>query len=69
LQFIINVYVFIKQPVPQALSLAIQQREEVHCGWDRPKKETLDKFFARYPEIPPRSRDALPGAGTMPSMK
>jgi ABC-2 type transport system permease protein len=50
LQFIINVYIFIKQPVPQALSLAIQQREEVHCGWDRPKKETLDKFFARYPE-------------------
>ncbi len=47
---LLNVYVSIKQPVPQALALTIQQREVVHGGWDKPKRETMDKFFALYPQ-------------------
>jgi ABC-2 type transport system permease protein len=47
---LLNVYVAIKQPVPQALELTIKQREVVHAGWDKPKRETMETFFALYPE-------------------
>ncbi len=47
---LLNVYVSVKQPVPQALALTIQQREVVHGGWDKPKGETMEKFFALYPQ-------------------
>ncbi|RNI28305.1 DUF3526 domain-containing protein [Rufibacter immobilis] len=47
---LLNVYVSIKQPVPQALALTIKQREVVHGGWDKPKEETMEKFFALYPQ-------------------
>ncbi|GAB3816909.1 ABC transporter permease [Pontibacter rugosus] len=47
---LLNVYVAVKQPVPQALDLTIKQREVVHGGWDKPKQETMKKFFALYPE-------------------
>ncbi|QCR21607.1 DUF3526 domain-containing protein [Pontibacter sp. SGAir0037] len=47
---LLNVYVAVKQPVPQALALTIKQREVVHGGWDKPKRETMDKFFALYPQ-------------------
>ncbi len=47
---LLNVYVAVKQPVPQALALTIKQREEVHGGWDKPKRETMEKFFAHYPQ-------------------
>ncbi|TXK33301.1 DUF3526 domain-containing protein [Pontibacter qinzhouensis] len=47
---LLNVYVSVKQPVPQALALTIKQREVVHGGWDKPKQETLQQFFARYPQ-------------------
>jgi ABC-2 type transport system permease protein len=47
---LLNVYVAVKQPVPQALELTIKQREEVHGGWDKPKRETMEKFFALYPQ-------------------
>lgn len=46
----LNVYVAVRQPVPQGMELTIKQREEVNAGWDKPKEETLGKFFARYPE-------------------
>ncbi|WP_169788191.1 DUF3526 domain-containing protein [Rufibacter tibetensis] len=45
---LLNVYVFIRQPVPQALALTIKQREVVHSGWDKPKRETMEAFFVRY---------------------
>ncbi|WP_224999192.1 DUF3526 domain-containing protein [Cesiribacter sp. SM1] len=47
---LLNVYVAVKQPVPQALALTIEQREEVHAGWDKPKQETMERFYARYPQ-------------------
>ncbi|WP_299758624.1 DUF3526 domain-containing protein [uncultured Pontibacter sp.] len=47
---LLNVYIAVKQPMPQALELTIKQREVVHGGWDKPKRETMDKFFAIYPE-------------------
>lgn len=47
---LLNVYVAVRQPVPQGLELTVQQREEVHSGWDKPKEEVLQKFFARYPQ-------------------
>ncbi|MFT2009794.1 ABC transporter permease [Pontibacter sp. 13R65] len=47
---LLNVYVAVKQPVPQALDLTIKQREVVHGGWDKPKQETMEKFFALYPQ-------------------
>ncbi|WP_417886633.1 ABC transporter permease [Zunongwangia sp.] len=46
----LNVYVNLKQPVPEALALTIKQREEVHGGWDLPKDETMQRFFSYYPE-------------------
>ncbi|WP_299991482.1 DUF3526 domain-containing protein [uncultured Pontibacter sp.] len=47
---LLNVYIAVKQPMPQALELTIKQREVVHGGWDKPKRETMDKFFALYPQ-------------------
>ncbi|AKD05016.1 DUF3526 domain-containing protein [Pontibacter korlensis] len=47
---LLNVYVAVKQPIPQALELTIKQREVVHGGWDKPKRETMDQFFALYPQ-------------------
>ncbi|RNI21941.1 ABC transporter permease [Rufibacter latericius] len=47
---LLNVYVSIKQPVPQALALTIKQREVVHGGWDKPKHETMEAFFVHYPQ-------------------
>ncbi len=47
---LLNVYVAVTQPVPQALELTIRQREVVHGGWDKPKRETMEAFFARYPQ-------------------
>ncbi|WP_026464422.1 ABC transporter permease [Adhaeribacter aquaticus] len=47
---LLNVYVALKKPVPQALALTIKQREVVHGGWDKPKEETMNKFFSLYPQ-------------------
>jgi ABC-2 type transport system permease protein len=37
-------------PVPEALEVTVRQREGYHQQWDRPKAETMQRFFARYPE-------------------
>ncbi|MEJ8802081.1 ABC transporter permease [Pontibacter sp. H249] len=47
---LLNVYIAVKRPMPQALELTIKQREVVHGGWDKPKRETMDKFFSLYPQ-------------------
>lgn len=36
-------------PVDEGLSLSLQQRQEVHSGWDRPRPQTMERFFERYP--------------------
>ncbi len=47
---LLSVYVAAARPVPQGLALTMQQREAIHGGWDQPKTETMQRFFARYPQ-------------------
>ncbi|WP_140466651.1 ABC transporter permease [Hymenobacter nivis] len=47
---LLNVYVAAARPVPQGLALTVQQREAIHGGWDRPKSETMARFYAAYPQ-------------------
>jgi ABC-2 type transport system permease protein len=47
---LLNVYVTAARPVTQGLALTMQQREAIHGGWDRPKAETMTRFFADYPQ-------------------
>lgn len=37
-------------PVPEAAETAIRQREGYHAKWDEPKKPTMEKFYAAYPQ-------------------
>lgn len=37
-------------PAPEALALAVAQREGYHASWDRPVAETMAAFYTRYPE-------------------
>ncbi|MDX2031239.1 MAG: DUF3526 domain-containing protein [Blastocatellia bacterium] len=37
-------------PVPEAMAVTVDQREGYHRQWDRPKAETMTRFFQRYPE-------------------
>jgi ABC-2 type transport system permease protein len=37
-------------PVPEAFAVTVNQREGYHRQWDRPKAETMQRFFQRYPE-------------------
>jgi len=47
---LLNGYVTAAQPLPQGLALTMQQREAIHGGWDRPKAETMTRFFTDYPQ-------------------
>jgi ABC-2 type transport system permease protein len=47
---LLNLGVAAARPVPQGIELTIRQREEIHAGWDRPKAQTMNRFFARYPQ-------------------
>lgn len=46
----INMIAQIRQPVTEGLRLTLKQREEVHAGWDRPKEQTMQRFFQYYPQ-------------------
>ncbi|MBL8169017.1 MAG: ABC transporter permease subunit, partial [Acidobacteria bacterium] len=37
-------------PVPEAFAVTVNQREGYHQQWDRPKAETMQRFFQRYPQ-------------------
>jgi len=37
-------------PVSKGVELALEQRQQVHTGWDLPKAVTFDKFFRTHPE-------------------
>jgi len=37
-------------PVPDGAELARENREAVHAGWDKPKPDTMRRFFAVHPE-------------------
>ncbi|MBO0358094.1 DUF3526 domain-containing protein [Hymenobacter sp. BT186] len=47
---LLNLGVAAARPVPQGIELTIRQREEIHAGWDRPKAQTMNRFFALYPQ-------------------
>ncbi|UOQ70224.1 ABC transporter permease [Hymenobacter cellulosilyticus] len=47
---LLNLGVAAARPVPQGIELTIKQREEIHAGWDRPKTQTMNRFFALYPQ-------------------
>lgn len=37
-------------PLPEAAETTIRQREGYHAKWDQPKKPTMEKFYAQYPQ-------------------
>jgi len=45
-----NIVIDNKIPVPEAQQTAIKQREGYHEKWDMPKKPTMEKFYAAYPQ-------------------
>jgi ABC-2 type transport system permease protein len=47
---IANIAVNSSIPVPEASETAIRQREGYHAKWDQPKKPTMEKFYAVYPQ-------------------
>ncbi|PWJ60500.1 ABC-2 type transport system permease protein [Dyadobacter jejuensis] len=47
---IANVAVNSRVPVPEASETTIKQREGYHAKWDLPKKPTMEKFYAVYPQ-------------------
>jgi ABC-2 type transport system permease protein len=50
LPVLINVITQLNVPVTEGLQLTLKQREEVHAGWDRPKEQTMSRFFTFYPQ-------------------
>jgi ABC-type transport system involved in multi-copper enzyme maturation permease subunit len=46
----LNVVLATFLPVPEAFAVTVKQREGYHQQWDRPKAETMQRFFQRYPE-------------------
>ena len=47
---LVNTVSEIKIPVDEGLKLSLMQRQEVHAGWDKPRAETMQRFFNRYPQ-------------------
>ncbi len=47
----INNFVVTKYPVPEAFTTNIKQRDGYHQKWDTNKRETMEKFYARYPQF------------------
>jgi len=47
----LNNWVTNKYPVPEAYSTFIQQRDGYHQKWDTNKRETVEKFYASYPQF------------------
>lgn len=51
LPVLVNNYIANKYPIDEAFTMTIKQRDEYHKKWDTDKKETLDKFYAHYPQF------------------
>ncbi len=37
-------------PVTEGLALTVKQRQESHAAWDKPRAETMEKFYAHNPD-------------------
>jgi len=46
----LNVALATLLPVPESLAVTVNQREGYHQQWDRPRTETMRRFFELYPE-------------------
>jgi len=46
---LLNLAVATAFPVPEGLALTVSQRQESHASWDKPRAETLARFFTHYP--------------------
>ncbi|HTN90129.1 MAG TPA: DUF3526 domain-containing protein [Sorangium sp.] len=47
---LVNLAIITGAPARGGVELTLAQRQEMNAGWDRPKRATLDPFFARRPE-------------------
>jgi len=48
---LVNNWVANQYPVPEAFTTFIQQRDGYHQKWDTNKRETVEKFYASYPQF------------------
>lgn len=48
---VINNIVTNRFPVPEALTTMIKQRDGYHQKWDTNKRDTMEKFYGRYPQF------------------
>jgi ABC-2 type transport system permease protein len=37
-------------PVSESMETTVEQREGYHEKWDKPKSETMERFYQKYPE-------------------
>lgn len=47
---LVNVIASTRFPLPEGLELTVTQRQGYHSSWDRPLRETMTRFYERYPE-------------------
>jgi ABC-2 type transport system permease protein len=47
----VNSWVALKYPIPEALATTVAQRDGYHRKWDTDKNETMEKFYAHYPQF------------------
>lgn len=48
---LVNSFVALKYPIPEALAITVAQRDGYHRKWDADKSETMEKFYAHYPQF------------------
>ena len=46
-----NQYITTKYPIDEAFNMVLKQRDAYHKKWDTNKKETLNRFYAHYPQL------------------
>lgn len=47
---VVNTWAAVRAPIGESLELAVLQRHGYHSAWDRPLDETMEAFYARYPQ-------------------
>jgi ABC-2 type transport system permease protein len=48
---LVNRFVALKYPIPEALATVVAQRDGYHRKWDADKSETMENFYAHYPQF------------------
>jgi ABC-2 type transport system permease protein len=47
---LLNLALVTAYPVREGLELTVRQRQESHAAWDKPRAETMEKFFVHNPD-------------------